>query len=1174
MKPLPICIAGAHRSGTSMLTRLLHRCGLALGSESDMMRAAADNPDGFWENIRFVQLNDQILNAVGAAWDLPPPSGERFEGANFSPLDAKAELLLASFNSDLTWGWKDPRNCLALPFWERMTGGLRTVIIVRNPLEAAYSMRRRNGTSYALGLRLWEIYHQRLLAHTQPESRVITYYQTFFDQPEEELQKLVAFTGLPADEIAAAASLVSHDRRHTTFTTEQLIDAGASRELLELYNSLLTEAALTQGPLARRKDGKQQVTPELVPDPLAGSANTLNLAVPEAETSRRELARRRGDEIEHREKVAQLQAHIESLRQELAVKSERLALELGRRDGRITELQTAYKHLDELLLREQEGRNKLIAQIETNRQESSERFAQTNRLLQSYSIQLADRESEAGSLAERLRTELGEMRRLIRFLNDVEAAAERLRTSRRWILANPFTWLLAKLRGKRWRGFGHLERVVAKFQAWRASRPSIEELEKDIAGLKGRGASPSVKRSTKTSAETAAKVEFKPAVPTKPIQFSAVLEPEVSIIIPVFNQFDFTLACLASLQDHATDIPFEVILVDDCSTDVTAKELSQIPGLIYLRNDTNSGFIASCNSGAARARGRYLVFLNNDTVVRPGWLGELHNTFEYEPAAGLVGSKLIYPDGRLQEAGGIIWQDGSGWNRGKFQDPGKPEYNYLREVDYCSAASVIVPRELFQQLGGFDSKYAPAYYEDTDLAFKINAEGHKVLYQPTSVAVHYEGITGGTDISAGVKKHQEINRATFTETWAETLSRKPVSGDLESYESLPANRKHILIIDHHLPFADRDSGSLRMSQILSILWHLGHRVIFVPDNLADIPPYGDELRKRGIEVIHHPYLKSISEYLQTNGSKFDVVILSRRDFARKHIEDVRRYAPQARLIFDTVDLHYLREEREAELTRSFSRRTRASEMRALENKLIQEADETWVVSEIELELLRADFPSKSIEVVSNIVPVDESPLPFAGRRDLLFIGSFLHDPNIDAVIYFVRDIFPRVAAALGDVKFYIIGDKAPPEVVALADERVILAGHQPNLRPYFDGIKVSVAPLRYGAGVKGKINQSMGLGVPVVATSIAAEGMSLQPGKDIMVADDPAEFADAIVQLYSSEHDWATLSYNGREKTRALFSVATARKQLQRLFSDESFAKPAAAVSRVSRKDTAQPVPS
>ena len=240
-----ICIAGAHRSGTSMLTRLLHRSGLDLGPENNLMPAAADNPDGFWENLSFVRLNDEILNAIGAAWDLPPWQKETFKGASLQPMRAKAQLLIESFQDKPVWGWKDPRNSLTLPFWRSLLPGLKTIIMIRNPLEVAYSMHQRNGTSYALGLRLWEIYNRRLLAETHPDNRVIVRYQTFFEEPEAELQKAATFAGLDSKEIAAAATLVAVQRRHTAFTTEQMIDAGVSREIVALYRSLMEGTVAT-----------------------------------------------------------------------------------------------------------------------------------------------------------------------------------------------------------------------------------------------------------------------------------------------------------------------------------------------------------------------------------------------------------------------------------------------------------------------------------------------------------------------------------------------------------------------------------------------------------------------------------------------------------------------------------------------------------------------------------------------------------------------------------------------------------------------------------------------------------------------------------------------------------------------------------------------------------------
>ena len=546
-----------------------------------------------------------------------------------------------------------------------------------------------------------------------------------------------------------------------------------------------------------------------------------------------------------------------------------------------------------------------------------------------------------------------------------------------------------------------------------------------------------------------------------------------------------------------------------------------------------------------------MLFLNNDTVVTPGWLRSLLETFSLEPRAGAVGSKLVYPDGRLQEAGGIIWRDGSGWNRGKFGDAQQPEYNFLREMDYCSAAALMIPKSLFESLGGFDTKYAPAYYEDTDLAFKVRRHGYKVFYQPLSQIVHYEGATGGTDISAGAKKYQEINRATFTETWADVLEKKPANGDIASYEALKPGQKRVLVIDHHLPMPDRDSGSVRMFQILNILHRLGHRVTFLPDNLADIESYGNELRKRGIEVVIYPYAKSVSDYLSQHGSNFDIAILSRCDVATQHIDEVRRHAPQSRLIFDTVDLHFVREHREAEITQDPAIRLAAREREEREYSLIDKADETWVVSECERKVILEQRPRAAVEVVSNIVDAPGSNTPFSLRRDLLFIGGFQHTPNVDAVVFFVRDIYPLVRERLPGVRFYIIGDKAPPAVTTLANEHVIVTGLQRDVRPYFESVKLSVAPLRWGAGVKGKVNQSMGFGVPVVGTSVAVEGMDLVDREEILIADTAEDFARAIVELYESEDLWQRISDNGIQKTTAAYSVEIATSQLSRLLSDE-----------------------
>jgi GT2 family glycosyltransferase len=1148
-----ICIAGAHRSGTSMLTRLLHACGLYLGPKDALMPPQADNPEGFWEHLGFVALNDELLSQLGGAWDLPPKPDESFKHSQLDPLRMKARILIEGFDSANLWGWKDPRNSLTLPFWQNLLPDLKTLITVRNPLEVAHSMHDRNGTSHAFGLRLWEIYNRRLIEAASETNRLVTHYDLFFENPEKELQRIANFIGLPDAKIPAAAKLVATRRRHTHFTTDQLIDARVSEEAIELYRALVAESSTGRKARTAKPHQAKSDEAELLP----GSVSRVNTFVPERIAQIEHLY---GEllaqaEARHKAEIEQLSHHLAHSEERHKAQVDELIAHLGKTEEQYkTQIEEISAHYTAEIARH----NEEIQQLR-------DRVIQINELLHSRSISLAQSETWAHELQNRLRRQLQATKRLSRILDDTSNAATRLRSSLRWQIGNPIAAMKAKLSPKKSKhllGYGHLEKAVSSYEKWRRDHPEIAAIDDEIRALVS--GSDSAPPPNSAVGATSGKAAFEPPVPTRPIEFPIHDRVDVSIIIPVFNQFHFTQACLASLQEHQEIEHFEVIVVDDCSTDATAEAVPSIPGIVYLRNKTNSGFIASCNHGAEKARGKYLVFLNNDTLVKPGWLTALLDTFAEESQAGIVGSKLVYPDGRLQEAGGIIWRDASGWNYGKFDDRGKPEYNYLREVDYCSAAALMVSKELFESLGGFDLRYAPCYYEDTDLAFKVRRAGYKVLYQPLSEVIHYEGATGGTDLSTGAKKHQAINRSTFAEAWADELITKPVNGDVAFLREPPPGRKNILVIDHHLPMLDRDSGSLRMFQILKLLHELGHSVTFVPDNLADIPPYTGELQKRGIKVVHHPYIKKVRDYLIAHGSEFDVVILSRCQFARKHVTDVRSYAPQSRIIFDTVDLHFLREESEARLTGDPETLRKAQETKQREYALIDQADETWVVSSAEQRLLQGEWPDKSIELVSNIVDVPGSGTPFALRRDWLFIGGFQHPPNIDAVLFFLKEIYPLVSERLGDAKFYIIGDKAPPEIVALATERIIVAGLQRDVSSFFNSVRLSVAPLRFGAGVKGKINQSMAFGVPVVATALAVEGTDLRDREDILIADDPGDFAQALIELYESEELWNRLSENGIKKTRAFYSADAARKKLETLFSDDHLRslEPSATVQR------------
>ena len=627
--------------------------------------------------------------------------------------------------------------------------------------------------------------------------------------------------------------------------------------------------------------------------------------------------------------------------------------------------------------------------------------------------------------------------------------------------------------------------------------------------------------------------------------------PTVSIIIPVYNQVEATLSCLKSILKETSGINYEVIIVDDNSSGHTARCLERVKGLHVLTHDFNTGFLPSCNEAAATARGEYLLFLNNDTEVTNDWLTAMLRVFKQRSDAGLVGAKLVYPDGRLQEAGGIMWRDASGVNVGKGDHSDKPEYNFLREVDYCSGACILIRKDLFDTLGGFDPLYAPAYYEDVDLAFKVRKAGKKVYYQPHSTIIHHEGLTSGTDTARGAKSYQVVNQGKFRSKWARALSQHTDGGaDRVRLAKQRGVTKRALVVDARVLCPDQDAGSLRMLKILEILQQCGFQVTFAPHNAQRLSPYTERMQEMGIECLYDPFFGNFDALFLERATEFDVIILSRAETAEKVFPKCKEYAPETPVIFDTVDLHFLRGQREAKLTNDETKWKHASDMETLELTLGAASDAVIVVSTEEARILKEKLPGKRIAVISMIHEVQRVIPPFSDRRDFLFVGGFEHTPNVDAMLWFCSKIMPHVLEQLPEAKLHIIGSKITESIRLLADEHIIIHGYVERIEPFLESSLLSVAPLRYGAGVKGKITQSMSFGVPVVSTTIGAEGMHLTHGENILVADTPCQFAQFIIQLHREPALWKRLSSNGLKNIQEHFSFETASRDLKALLSE------------------------
>jgi glycosyltransferase involved in cell wall biosynthesis len=551
--------------------------------------------------------------------------------------------------------------------------------------------------------------------------------------------------------------------------------------------------------------------------------------------------------------------------------------------------------------------------------------------------------------------------------------------------------------------------------------------------------------------------------------------------------------------------------------------------------------------GGGAARGEHLVFLNNDTAVTPGWLDALLEARARDRRVAVVGAKLVYPDGRLQEAGGIVWRDGSAWNYGRGDDADRPEYSYARDADYCSAACLLVDRALFWRLGGFDGLFSPAYYEDVDLCFRARAAGFRVVYQPGARIVHWEGATAGTDTTAGVKRFQALNHARFVARWGDTLRAHREPGVDPCLEKERAVARRALVVDDRMLAPDQDAGSARMWKLIEVLQAMTVKVTFAAADLQRTEPYVERLQRMGVEVLYSPFVPSLVEHLREAGRHYDVVLLSRPDVGDAYLDAVRALCPRALVVYDTVDLYFVREGREAVLRGDPELQAAADARKEQELDVIARADVVLAVTPADSELVRAEAPAARVEVVSDIQDPADAPPPFGARHDLLFVGGFMHRPNADAVRYFVERIFPLVRSRLPGIRLHVAGSNPTPDVRALAAADVLVAGYVEDLAPLLDACRLLVAPLRYGSGVKAKVSRSLSHGLPVVATGVAVEGMQLRHQHDVLVAETPADFAAAVARLYGDEPLWTRLQSNGLDTVRRIYSRAAAREALERI---------------------------
>lgn len=634
--------------------------------------------------------------------------------------------------------------------------------------------------------------------------------------------------------------------------------------------------------------------------------------------------------------------------------------------------------------------------------------------------------------------------------------------------------------------------------------------------------------------------------------------PKVSIIIPVCNQFAYTYCCLWSVLRHTgTAVSYEVIVADDGSTDLTRRLQELAEHVRIIVNRQNLGFLKNCNHAAEKARGEYLVFLNNDTQVQKNWLQPLVRLLDQNKKAGIAGAKLVYADGHLQEAGGIIWKDGSAWNYGNGQDPDAPEFNYVKEADYISGAAMMIRASLWKEIGGFDERYAPAYYEDTDLACEVRKRGYQVVYQPLSVVVHFEGISNGRDVKRGLKAFQIENQKKFLEKWKETLEKEQQNHAEHVFlaRERGAGKKILLVVDHYTPAYDQDAGSRCMMDYLKLFTAMGYHVKFIGDNFYKSEPYTTILQQMGVEVLYGDYyFHHWKEWIHANGRYLDYVVLSRPHISCKYI-DVIRSCSDAKIIYFGHDLHYLRKMREYGLSGDRKDRKDSREWKKTELQLMRKADLSYYLSQAELDEIAKEDADIRVRRVPIFIyrQLPKCDYRAAERKDLLFVGGFGHPPNTDAVRWLGEEILPLVWKEDPGIVLHVAGANPPKEIQALAGSRMIIHGFVPEkeLEQMYRKVRLSVVPLRFGAGIKGKIIESMMWGVPVLTTGIGIEGID-GTQKFVRVSRNAQALAADLLRLYRNEKKLEQMSAEGRRYIADHYSTESAVAILEQDFTFDS----------------------
>jgi GT2 family glycosyltransferase len=628
-------------------------------------------------------------------------------------------------------------------------------------------------------------------------------------------------------------------------------------------------------------------------------------------------------------------------------------------------------------------------------------------------------------------------------------------------------------------------------------------------------------------------------------------KPRISIVLVLFNRAELTLSCLRSIcENHAEHI--EVVIVDNASSDQTPQLLERLKGAHIIRNTENRHFLLGVNQAARECRGDYILLLNNDSQLLPGALQNALTAMKSAANIGGVGGKIILLDGTLQEAGSVVWQDGSCTGYGRGDNPFAPMYNFRRDVDYCSGAFLLTPRKVWEELGGFDEAFKPAYYEETDYCMRLWQRGLRVVYEPTAALIHYEfasseSVASATSLQA---QHQSI----FEKRHRAVLERrgKPAADRLLAARSRETG-KRVLFLEDRVPHLWLGSGFPRSHALVRALLANDCQVTLYP--LAGMTESWDVIYSdlpKEVEVMSGWGREMLESFLRTRRDFYTTIIVTRPH----NMEIVAPLVESHPEWFERVDVIYdgeaLFASREAGLRKLAGNPLTEEEVRGLyaaEVGLTRAADRVLAVSEGERAVF-LDHGVREVEILGHSLPITPTPCDFENRAGLLFVGAVHEEasPNGDSLIWFLTEIYPRIRAALGDIPVTIAGVNRSERLQQMAKPPIRITGHLTSLTDLYASARLFIAPTRYAAGIPHKIHEAAAHGLPVVSTPLLATQLGWT-SRELGIAETAEDFAARCIEIYKSAERWQNLRDAALERVRRECSPEAFTEQVRKIVS-------------------------